>query len=413
MTDTSPRVESRSGRERLRAVPTGLPIISIAGSRGKSTVAWMLHEVLHEARWPSASWLSSGVYVDGQLQEGELGPWSKVVLAARYGELDVVIQELNAATVIGAGLPKNTYPIEILTTLCGNHEACLLSADTVRERKALEIAVDAVHPDGIVIANADDYDVVELTESSVAESVFYALHRENPTIQRQLAAGAVATWLADGWITHGDDRQTRSIMPIAEIQGTLDGEILFQAQNALAAASAALVLGIDDEMVRRSLARFEPRPDRQPAACNIVRFNEATILVDSPRYVNSLKLLARGVRHTPHRRTLVVSGCFPGLSVDECVEAGRIVGGLGGIILLHGEHAPDGRMEAIRVGLSTAAVPPIVLSMPDEGRAIDQLLNTVAPGDLALVLADDAETALARLWPAPSIAADRLRSNGM
>jgi hypothetical protein len=69
-------------------------------------------------------------------------------------------------------------------------------------------------------------------------------------------------------------------------------------------------------------------------------------------------------------------------------------------------------MQSIRTGLAAAAVPPIVLTLPDEGRAIDQLLNSVSPGDLALVLADDAATALNRLWPAPRIDADRYRNGG-
>jgi cyanophycin synthetase len=412
VTDTSQRAGSRQRVDRPRPVPSGLPIISITGSRGKSTVAWMLSEMLLGAKRQSASWLSSGVYVNGELQRGELGPWSKVVLAARYGELDTVIQELNALTVIGAGLPKATYPIGILTTLCGNNEACLLNPDTARERKGLKIAVDAIHPDGVIVSNADDYDVVELTESSPAEAVYYALHFENPTIQRHLESGGVATWLDDGRIIHGTLTHSCDVMPVSEIRGTLDGEILFQVQNALAAITAAMILNIDIAIVRQSMGRFEPRPDRQPAACNIVRFNDATIVIDAPRIVSSLKMLARGLRHTPHRRTLVVSGSFPGLSNDESVEAGRIIGGLGGIILLHDEHASDARMQSIRTGLAAAAVPPIVLTLPDEGRAIDQLLNSVSPGDLALVLADDAATALNRLWPAPRIDADRYRNGG-
>lgn len=370
----------------------------------------MLSEILASAGLASASWLSSGVYVDGSIQEGELGPWSKVVLAARYGELDIVLQELNAATVIGAGLPKATYPAGILTTLCGNNEACLLSDDTRRERRGIEIAISAIHPDGVLISNADDYDVVDLTEASPAEAVYYALHRENPTLQRHLGSGGSGAWLEDGWIVFGTAEQRQTLVAVEAITGTLDGEILFQVQNVLAACAAAMTLDLDLFAIRSAMTGFEPRPDRQPASCNIVRFNDATLLIDAPRLVSSLRLLARGVRHTPHRRTIIVSGCFPGLSNDESTEAGRIVGGLGGIVLLHGEHADDDRMRAIRLGLASAAVPPIVLAMPDESSAIDQLLNTVSPGDLALILADDATAALDHLWPAPRIDAERKRT---
>jgi cyanophycin synthetase len=173
----------------LRLDASVLPIVSIAGTRGKTTVSWMLSAILKAANIPSASWLSTGVYVEDERQEGELGPWSRVVLAARHGEIDVAIQEMNAATVVGAGLPADTYPLVILTTLCGNNEACLLNAETELQRKALGIVVRSVRHDGTIVANADDYDIAELALQAEANCVLFALHRENPALQRHLVSG--------------------------------------------------------------------------------------------------------------------------------------------------------------------------------------------------------------------------------
>lgn len=390
-----------------------LPIISIAGTRGKTTISWMLSEILRTAKMPVASWLSSGVYVDDERQDGELGPWSRVVLAARHGEVDVAIQEMNAATVVGAGLPDDTYPLVILTTLCGNNESCLLNAETQLHRRALDIVVRSARNDGVIVANADDYDIAELAREAHAPSVLYALHRDNPALQRHLAAGGEGAWVEDGWMTIGGMDGGDPVAAIDAIPATLDGTILFQVQNALAAICAARVIGVPVGLIEQALARFEPRPDLLPAACNIVRFNDATILIDAPRQITSLRMLARGIKHKPHRRTLVVSGSFPGLGDDDAQEAGRILGGLGGIVLLHSENANLARMEAIRAGISSSPVPPIVLSVPGELRAIDHLLNTIAPDDVALVMADDADVVLRHLWPAPAISIDAGRKPGM
>lgn len=390
-----------------------LPIVSIAGTRGKSTVSWMLSEILRTAHMPAASWLSSGVYIEAERQEGELGPWSRVVLAARHGEIDVAIQEMNAATVVGAGLPEDTYPLVILTTLCGNNEACLLNTETELQRRALDIVVRAARRDGMIVANADDYDIVELAQAAGASSVVFALHRDNPALQRHLAAGRDGAWVDDGWITIGNTDNSDAVVAVEEIPATLDGTILFQVQNALAAVCAARVIGVPVRTIEKALRCFEPRPDLQPAACNIVRFNDATILIDAPRQITSLRMLARGIRHKPRRRTLVVSGSFPGLGDDEAQEAGRILGSLGGIVLLHSENADGARMEAIKAGIASSPVPPIVLSVPDELRAIDHLLNTIAPDDVALVIADGAENVLHHLWPAPVISVDASRKPGM
>jgi cyanophycin synthetase len=412
MTDTAPLRSPIGCIRDLRQQAGVLPLVAIAGTRGKSTIAWMLTRILQAAGAPTASWLSSGVYVDGVLQEGELGPWSRVVLAARHGELDLALQEMDAATVIGAGLPEATYPIGIFTTLCANNEACLLSPDTLLERRGLQIVARAVRPDGLVIANADDYDVAELAFETTATVALFALHAENPALQRHLRHGGTGAWVLDDWLVVGDAAHAERVMPVADVPATLDGAFLFQVQNALAATAAAMLLGLPAETVRAGLSTFEPEPDTQPGACNIVRYNNATILVDAPRLISSMKMLARGVKHTPHRRTIVVSGCFPRMTDEEASDAGRIIAGLGGIVLLHDENASEQRVLAIKDGISSAPVPPIVLAIPDELRAIDQLLNTVAPADLALVLADDPVGVLARLWPAPVISVTSRRRAG-
>ena len=397
----------------LRQDTNVLPIVSIAGTRGKTTVSWMLSGILKAAGMSSASWLSTGVYVEDDRQEGELGPWSRVVLAARHGEIDVAIQEMNAATVVGAGLPERSYPLVILTTLCGNNEVCLLNHETELQRKALGIVVRSVRDDGTVIANADDYDIAELAQQARARCMMFALHRDNPALQRHLSAGGEGAWVDDSWITLGDISGGTPVAAVDEIPATLDGTIIFQTQNALAAVCAAHVIGAPISSIAKATRTFQPRPDLQPAACNIVRFNDATILIDAPRQITSLRMLARGIRHRPHRRTLVVSGSFPGLGDEDAQEAGRILGGLGGIVLLHSENAGAARMDAIKSGIASSPVPPIVLAVPDELRAIDHLLNTIAPDDVALVIADDSEVVLRHLWPAPVISIDASRKTGM
>ncbi len=403
MTDTTTRPPGFRSQIPGEGFSETLPLISIAGASGKTTIAWMLHSIFEQAGWPSAAWLSSGVYVDGKPQEGELGPWSRVLLAARHGELRVVVQEMIAETVIAAGLPRATYPIGILTTLCGNNEACLLSEDARRERRAMGIVVESIRPDGMLVINADDYDVSEAASFAECLVFPYALHSDNPVLQRHLNAGGLGCWMQDGQIVVGDRHESTSVVDIAAVPATLGGTMLFQVQNLLAATSAAVAIGIDPFIVEAAMSSFATEPDLQPGAANVLDYNDATIIVDSPELVSTVKQLARGIRHLPHRRSLVVCGSLPRLSIEEIHEAGRVIGGIGGIVLLHGDQGDGARMSAIKAGIAAATVPPIVLNVPDEVMAVDQLLNTIGTDDLALVLVDDAELALSHLWPAPAI----------
>jgi cyanophycin synthetase len=409
VTEPQPARAQRDIRAALGVADDALPLVAIGGSRGKSTVAWMLDAILRDAGHVVGSWLSSGVYINSARLQGEMGPWAEVVRDARSGALDLVLQEMDAATVVAAGLPQHSYPLAIVTTLCGNNEACQLAPETRLERRALTALLDAVRDDGAIVANADDLDVIEAVERRGGRMLCFALHHDNPALQRQLGRGGVAVWVDDGTIVHGSADGATVIMNAHDVPATLDGAMLFQEQNALAAAAAALALGVPLTAIRSGLSRYTPDPVLQPAACNVLRYNGGTIVVDAPGNIWSLRMVTRGIRHQPRRRTMVVSGGFPLMRGEDVREAGRILGNLGAIVLVHGELADPARIAALKDGMAATALPPVVITMSDEVSAIEHLLNALGADDVGLVLADDPERALARLWPAPAISIHRPR----
>lgn len=334
------------------------------------------------------AWLTSGVYVDGEKLEGELRPWSRVLLAAKYGELDVVIQEMEAAVVVGAGLPSRTYPCAVLTTICGNDDSCRLSMSTELEERSLQAVADAVREDGFIVANADDLSVVATAQTAPADTIYFALHPDNPILQRHLAEGGRAVWVEGGHIVSGDAAGCEPIVAVSEIPATLDGSFIFQIQNAMAAIATALEVNVEPQVIANALRAFLPETDRQAGSCNVLEARGASIVVDSPKETWTLKMLARGVKHHPRRRSIVVSGCFPDLSIDDAREAGRILGTLGGVVVLHNDDAQDPRLQSIKAGIASNHVPPLVLVLGSESAAIDQMLQSVNTGDTALVLAE-------------------------
>jgi cyanophycin synthetase len=363
----------------------------------------MIHDILREAGCALGAWLSTGVYINGERQPGELGPWAQIANLLRSNQLDAGLQELEAATVLAAGLPPRVYPLAVVTTLCGNNETCLVAPETQLVRRGLRVVSDAVHHDGTIVTNADDFAVVEATSRGKIRRVMFALKRENPALQRHLATGGIGAWVEDGAIGTGCADGFNALVDVAAIPATLEGTLIFQVQNALAASAVAHELGIEKPVINRVLAAFEPHPERLPAACNILRFNGATIVVDAPSQIWSLRMLARGIRNQPRRRTIVVSGAFPGLPDEDVAEAGRLLGNLGALVVLHGENASDARLQAFKAGISSAASAAVVLTVSNETRAVDHVLNIVGNNDVALVMADDPAVVLAHLWPAPSI----------
>lgn len=365
-----------------------MPLVAIAGSRGKTTVAWMLQEIAVEQSWSTGSWLSSGVYVDGVAQQGELAPWKRVVMAARYGELDLVLQEMAASTVVGAGLPAQSYPAAIITTICGNDDHCRFSPETARELRALNVLAGAIQPDGLIIGNADDALVADFVDEHPAESVLFALRRENPVMQHHLERGGRGAWVERGWLHFGTADSNLRVVQSRRIPATLDGALLVQVQNALAAMAFSMCAGADPDAVATALMRFLPSPERQPGSCNVYARNGARVLVDSHVRLWSLRMLLRGIRRWRHRRVVVATGCFPELDRAEAREAGVMLSSIAEVVVLHAGVDQTARANEIRSGVVSNASAAVVLVRQSEAEALAWLLDNLGRDDIGLVISE-------------------------
>lgn len=380
-----------------KARHAALPLAAVAGVRGKSTIVWLLERMLRSAGRTVGVWSSTGVYIQGERQTGELGPWTRVLEAAQSGELDVAVQELETSLVNGVGLPEAIYPIAAISTLCGNNEECLISPEASLGARAQAIVARAVRPDGILVLNGDDHAVLEAGDHTAAEIVLFALHHENPALRRHLRGGKAAVWIRDGRVVVGTSANHRHLLDVIDARFTLDGTLTFQVQNLLCAVALAVGLGIPDSAIREGLREFEPDPGRLPGSCNIFRVRNSTVIVDSAVQVWTLRSLVRGIRHQPHRRMITVTGCFPHLANFQIIEAGRILGRLGGAIILHADETHRANIDLMIDGIAQNEVPPLVLSMPGESEAFDHALRMIGDGSLCLLITDDVDTAVAAI----------------
>lgn len=392
-TQSSSPVEPVGRRGSTGRAPA-LPLVAIAGARGKSTTIWLLESMLREASQSVGVWSSSGVYVRGVRQPGELGPWSQVLAALGRHELDIGLQELETSTVTTVGLPERVYPFAAITTLCGNDDECLISPEFLRGAVAQKIVARAVRTDGLLVLNADDHAVLDAAGETQAQVVVFAMHKDNPALRKHLARGESAVWLQDGQVVVGSADTARSIVPISEAGFTLNGSLTFEVQNLLCATALAVGMDLPDRAIRRAAAAFEPDLARLPGSCNIIKRGGATILIDSAKEVWTLRSLVRGIKHQKHRRTLVVAGHFSHLDGDQIVEAGRLLGRLGGVVILHYQAGAE-TLELLKDGIAQNPVPPLVLTMQSESQAIGHAYRMLTDGDLCFIITDNVQEASA------------------
>lgn len=371
-----------------------LPIAAVAGTRGKSTVAWLLNQILVTAQKRVGLWTTTGVFMDGQHLVGELGPWSEVMTSLSKGELDVAIQELETSVVTGVGLPEHTYPLAAISSLCGNNDECLISNEAAQGAVAQHIVARAVRPDGYIVLNADDQAVLHAASETEATVTLFALHPENPSLRRHRDEGGSAVWLEDNWVIIGDDESEVRVVDARDAEFTLGNSLTFQVQNLLCAVALAWHIGVSPQNIAAGVGGFQPDIDLLPGSCNILPYEGATILLDSASKVWTVRSLTRGIRDSAFRRTVVVSDCFHHLEDHQTQDAGRLLGRVADVVVTHRTGNESASLEHFKDGLARNDVPPLVFAMPSEDEAIAHALKMLDSGDLCLLLTSNVAEAI-------------------
>ena len=374
-----------------------LPIVAIAGTRGKSTVSWLLNEILIAERQRVGLWTTSGVFMNGQHLVGELGPWADVMSALAQGELDVAIQELEDPVVTGVGLPEHTYPLAAISSLCGNNDECLISSEAAQGARAQRMVARAVRPDGFLVLNADDQAVMIAAEETGASVTLFALHPDNPTLRSHVDEGGDAVWLEGSQLILTHDGQEQTLADVSSASFTLGGSLTFQLQNLLCASALAWHMGVHPDSIASGIRTFRPDVELMPGSCNIIHYDGATILLDSARQVWTVRSLIRGIRDTAFNRTVVVTDCFPHLNPDQIYEAGRLIGRVADVVVTQRHDNGCDSLPQFKDGLSHNDVPPLVFAMPNEIDGIERAMKMLDTGDLCLLLTQNISDAVSRI----------------
>lgn len=377
-------------REERQTPSRSLPIVAVSGQWGKTTTARLLEAMIRQRHPRLALWTDQGVYFNGRRQLGELAPWGEALRSLTAGDLDLAIQELDAQTVNAVGLPTAAYALGIITSFCGNDEACLLHPRAASERQAQGAVARAVHQAGALVLNADDHAVAEGGADCRGAVIYYGMSRRNPFIRAHLAAGGRAVCVSGGMIVLCEGARSQPVLPTRDVAISLGGAIVFQVQNALAAVAAAWWLDVPAGRIAATLRGFTSEPTIMPGACNQLQIDGATVIVDRLHDALSARALLRGVRKVRGRhRRLALAPADGGLDAAELTDIGRLLGRSFDLIAVHPGRGDAAQVEALRAGVALNPLPPMLLTPPDETAALEKLLPLLHANDLLLVLASD------------------------
>ncbi|HEX2218139.1 MAG TPA: Mur ligase family protein [Gemmatimonadales bacterium] len=286
-----------------------VPIALVTGSNGKTTVVRLLAAMAKAARRVAGVSSTEGVTVgDLTLDEGDYSGPEGARLVLRRREVEIALLETARGGLLRRGLPVERSDVAVVTNIAADHlgEFGVQTLDALAETKLL--VARTVGPGGRVVLNADDPTLVRAAVGIPAPVVWFSLDPGNPVAARHLAAGGRVALLETEALTLVSQGEREVLGPVAEMPITAGGTARHNVANALAAAAAAVGLGVPLDAVRAALRRFGQDPADNPGRANVYELGGVRIVIDYAHNPHGLAALAAALEAVPSRRRLVMIG---------------------------------------------------------------------------------------------------------
>jgi len=386
------------------AAPTTItprvPLVAVTGTNGKTTTSRM---VAHIARTQGllVGWSNTdGIYIDGDLVEaGDYSGPSGAGRVLAHKDVELAVTETARGGILLKGIGVTRNDVSVVTNVSADHLG-LQGIDTVDQLAEVKSVVPQItRKDGWAVLNADDPRAFAMRGVIKAQPWVFSRDPDSPSIREVLTAGGRATTVIDGWVSvltaHGDPDP---LVELVDVPMTLAGLSRFNVENTLAAASAALAIGIPREVVVEGLRTFLPDAEHNPGRMNFFSVarpegQSVSVIIDLAHNEAGLEALLEimnGVRR-PGSRLLLALGAV-GDRQDDLIEKLGEIGARDSDVMaiahkaryLRGRTVEEldalMRAGAARVGVTDLA------SYPTEVEGLAALVEQAQPGDVVALM---------------------------
>ncbi len=393
--DAVSRAAERVARSEPGAAPHTIkpqvPVVAVTGTNGKTTTSRM---IAHLARTDGrhVGWSNTdGIYIDGELVEaGDYSGPSGAGRVLEHPEVELAVTETARGGILLKGIGLTRNDVSVVTNVSADHLG-LQGIDTVDQLAEVKAVVPRItRKEGWAVLNADDPRTYAMRAVVKAQPWVFGREPDSPAIRETLNDGGRATTVIDGWVTvlrPGADPDP--LIELVDVPMTLAGLSRFNVENTLAAASAALAVGIPRDVVVEGLRSFRPDAEHNPGRMNFFSISEVTVVIDLAHNEAGLEALIEimnGVRG-PDARLLLGLGVV-GDRQDELIEKlAEIAARDTDVIAIgHKERYLRGRtteeLDALlRAGAERVGVTGIP-AYPTEVACLSALVGQALPGDV-------------------------------
>jgi cyanophycin synthetase len=379
-----------------------VPIVAVTGTNGKTTTCRMVAHILKVAGRKVGLTSTEGIEIDGtQIAAGDMSGPGSARMVLQNPAVDAAVLETARGGLLRSGLGYDRADVAIVTNVAEDHMG-LKGIHTLEDLAAVKAVVAAsTGRSGTVVLNADDERVARMSRVAHGRVVYFTLAsggpEASPVTARHLRNGGLVLGLsetAQGEVIALWERREIGLIRVDDIPATFGGRARVNVANALAAAAAAIGLGIDPACIREGLRTFDATYDQSPGRLNLVDVGPGRALIDYCHNAHGMAGLADFVTRLAPARTLAVVNLAGDRRAEDVVEYTAIAGRAFDEFIvtenldLRGR-APGEMAAAIESGLNRAGVTPERISVElDEPTAVRSALTRLEPGALAVLLVD-------------------------
>jgi cyanophycin synthetase len=380
-----------------------IPVVAVTGTNGKTTTVRLIAHLLGSSGLRTGMTNTDGVYIQGRrIDSGDCsGPRSarNVLL---HPDVDAAVFETARGGILREGLAYDRCQVGVVTNIGSGDHLGLNYITTLEDLAVLKrVIVQNVAPNGMAVLNAADPIVAAMAENTKGDITYFAADCSLPIMQKHRAQGRRIVYVDKGHLVAAQGKREERV-PLLDVPITRGGVIGFQVENVMAAVAAAWAVNISWDAIRLGLKTFVGESDNAPGRFNVFDYRGATVIADYGHNPDAIQALVNAVEAMPaKRRSVVISGA--GDRRDEDIrDQTRILGKAFDDVLLYEDQCQRGRSEGevvalLREGLAGAPRTTHVDEIKGEFVAIDKALARLQPGDLALILIDQVDEALAHI----------------